>query len=202
MVLWPASPYAVLDFDGVHADEAWQSTNIDLPETALNRTRSGGKHLYFRMPDEVPELKRKVRIVKAACDCTDTEGKPKRCGVDLLIHGYAIIPPTPGYNEDPEHPLEDAVILPGEILSLAAEKPSSESRRTGDATGRVGAGERNVTACSLAGSMRNRGMSIEAIRAALRADNEQRFDPPLKTRKLIMSPNRRASGKPAQSRSI
>ncbi len=179
MVLYPASPFAVLDFDGIHARDAWARTEIELPETARMITRSGGEHLYFRMPDEVPELKRKVRIVKAPCDCRDANGKSKPCGVDLLVHGYAVIPPTPGYTEDAEHPLEDAVILPSEILSLAAEKPKAESRRAGNVTGRVGAGERNTTACSLAGTMRSRGMSIEAIGDALRRDSEQRFDPPL-----------------------
>ena len=81
MVLWPASPYAVLDFDGPHAEAAWQSTNIELPETARNITRSGGQHLYFRMPGEAPELKRNVRLVKASCECA------KICGVDLLVNG-------------------------------------------------------------------------------------------------------------------
>ena len=85
MVLWPASPYAVLDFDGIHAEQAWTATGIELPDTARNYTRSGGKHLYLRMPGgELPELKRKVRLVKAPCDC------PKSCGVDLLIRVLAV----------------------------------------------------------------------------------------------------------------
>jgi putative DNA primase/helicase len=173
MVLWPASPYGVLDFDGPHAEEAWDSTGIELPDTARNYTRSGGKHLYFRMPAEAPELKRKVRLVKAPCDC------PKSCGVDLLLRGYVVLPPTPGYKEDLDHPLENAVLIPPEILALAQEKPKAEKRFTGDATGRVHDGERNVTACSLAGTMRARGMSIEGIRAGLKEDSEKRFDPPL-----------------------
>ncbi len=105
MVLWPACPYAVLDFDGPHADEAWQTANIELPETALTRTPSGGKHLYFRMPAQAPELKREVRVVKASCNCAErlkAEGKkPKSCGVDLLVHGYAVIPPTPAIRKIP-----------------------------------------------------------------------------------------------------
>jgi P4 family phage/plasmid primase-like protien len=184
MVLWPASPYAVLDFDGIHADEAWRSTGIELPETARSTTRSGGKHLFFKMPSEAPAFKRKVRLVKIECDCKGAEGKPKHCGVDLLVHGYAVIPPTPGYREDPDYPLEDAVLIPPEILALAQEKPKPEERITGDANGRVRDGERNSTACSLAGSMRARGMSLEAIRAGLKADNEKRFDPPLDDKEI------------------
>ncbi len=174
MVLWPATPYAVLDFDGIHAEEAWRSTGVVLPDTARNRTRSGGKHLYFRMPQKIDfELKRKVRLVKAQCDC------PKSCGVDLLIHGIAVIPPTPGYSEDPDHPLSDAVTIPDEILDLVRAQRTNESRVTGDTEGRVNDGERHATLVSLAGTMRKRGMSIEAIRAALLADNEVRFNPPV-----------------------
>src|SRR6266478_8358646 len=40
MVLWPASPYGVLDFDGKHAQEAWNSMGTKLPETARNFSRS------------------------------------------------------------------------------------------------------------------------------------------------------------------
>jgi putative DNA primase/helicase len=183
MVLWPASPFAVLDFDGEHAREAWARTEIELPETARMFTRSGGEHLYFRMPAAAPVFKRTVRIVHADCDCRNANGKTKPCGVDLLVRGYAVLPPTPGYTEDPDHPLEDAVLLPAAIIQVALdkqkEKSKTEGRRTGNAAGVVTAGERNVTACSLAGTMRKRGMSVEAIRAALKADNEQRFDPPL-----------------------
>ena len=39
--------------------------------------------------------------------------------------------------------------------------------------------ERNVTLASLAGTMRRRNMSLAAILAALKAENEQRCDPPL-----------------------
>src|SRR5262249_40230516 len=157
----------------------WQTTGIELPETARNATRSGGTHLIFRMPaGEISDFKRKVRLVKAKCDCKDG-GKPKPCGVDLLVYGYAIIPPTPGYVEDPDFPLESAVIIPRALLELATERRTNENRTTGDADGKVRQGERKATACSLAGSVRARGVSIEGIRALLKADNEQRFDPPL-----------------------
>ncbi len=40
-------------------------------------------------------------------------------------------------------------------------------------------GERNATLASLAGAMRRRGASQEAITAALQAENQRRCDPPL-----------------------
>jgi hypothetical protein len=42
ILLYPASPNIVLDFDGPHSDDAWQKTGIKLIETAKSRTRSGG----------------------------------------------------------------------------------------------------------------------------------------------------------------
>jgi len=180
MVLWPASPYAVLDDDGPHAEQAWARLGIERPETAKHRTMHGGTHHFFRMAEvELASLKRKVRLAEIKCDCKDEKGKPHYCGVDLLINGIAVIPPTPGYSEDADHPLESAVTIPAEILALVKAEPNAKPQPTGDENGRVHEGRRNDTACSLAGTMRKRGMSIEAIRVALKADNEKRFDPPL-----------------------
>ena len=137
------------------------------------------------MPEvKLPPLKRKVRLAEIKCDCKDDKGKPHYCGVDLLINGIAVIPPTPGYREDPDWPLESAVPMPPEILALIQKKPTPKERVTGDERGRVHHGQRSVTACSLAGTMRARGMSIEAIAAALKADSEKRFDPPLDDKEI------------------
>ncbi len=181
LVLYPACSLAVLDYDGPHAKAAWESTWIDLPETARNISRSDGDHLFFRMPANAPQgLKRGIRLVEASCDCRDSKHRPKPCGVDFLVNGYVVLPPTPGYREDPEHPLESAAVLPQEVIDLAIEKQKQDKERpTGDIQGQVTQGKRNITACSLAGTMRKRGMSIEAIRAALKADSEARFNPPL-----------------------
>ena len=184
LILWPACNFVVLDFDGKHARDAWHQTAIDLPNTARVITRSGGEHLYFRMPSDPPELKRKVRLVKADCNCLDKDGAFKRCGVDLLIRGYAVLPPTPGYREDPDFPLESAVEIPAEILNLAQKQREGEAGRTGDADGKIRRGEQHNVAISLVGTMRRRGMSEHAMRAALKADSEQRFEPPLTDREI------------------
>jgi hypothetical protein len=181
LVLYPACPLGVLDHDGKHAKEAWRTTGIELPETARNVSRSGYDHLFFRMPDSTPRgLKRGIRLVEASCDCEDSEGNPKPCGVDFLVNGYVVLPPTPGYREDPDRPLESAALLPEAVIELAVQKQKEEKRRpTGGVDGKVNHGQRKVTACSLAGTMRKRGMSLEAIRAALKADSDARFNPPL-----------------------
>ncbi|MCZ6625864.1 MAG: phage/plasmid primase, P4 family, partial [Deltaproteobacteria bacterium] len=176
--MWPGSSYTALDFDGAHAEAAWQATGIELPETAKNHTRSGGFHLIFRMPDGgIPGQKRKIRIVRADCDCKK-DGKPKPCGVDLLVNGFACFPPTPGYREDPDHPLEDAVTLPLDVIEFA-QKHQEKKQQTGKTDGKITQGERNSTLVSMAGTMRARGMSVEAIRAALTAENENCCEPPL-----------------------
>jgi hypothetical protein len=185
IILHPACSLGVLDHDGIHAKEAWQSTGIPLPETARNISRSGYDHLIFTMPPNLPELRRAIRLVEAACDCQGSRGNPKPCGVDFLVNGYVVCPPTPGYREDPDHPLESAVELPQAVLNLAIKKQKDEKQRpTGDADGKVNHGKRKATACSLAGSMRIRGMSIESIRAALKADSEARFNPPLEDNEI------------------
>jgi putative DNA primase/helicase len=179
LILYPSCVFCVLDFDGPHADDAWASTGIKLPPSARIKTRSGGKHLYYRMPADAPQFKRAVRIVKAPCDCK------KSCGVDLLVHGYALIPPSPGYSEDPNHPLESAVEVPIQIIALALKNNTEPPKRTGDVvTGKVSHGERKSVLISLAGTMRARGMSIDAIRAGLQADNLTRFDPPMDERDI------------------
>ena len=186
LLLYPASPFIILDFDGPHAHDAWNTTGIDLDGAARVITRSGGHHFIFRTPDETIELdklKRAIRLLKAACDCKK-DGKPKPCGVDFLIHGYAVAPPTPGYSEDPNHPLEDAATIPQEVLALAQERSKNHEHVTGDVNGRIQDGERKATLVSLAGSMRTRGMSIPSIRAALEVDNEHRCVPPLEPNEI------------------
>ena len=109
--------------------EAWQATGIELPETARNISRSGYDHLFFRMPANTPAgLKRAIRLVEAPCDCKDAAGESKPCGVDFLVNGYVILPPTPGYREDPDHPLESAALMPQAVLELAIK--SKKRRRT------------------------------------------------------------------------
>jgi len=120
LLTYPASDLVVLDFDGVHAESVWNLyTGVALPPTARTRTRSGGSHRVFRMPPASPtlqETKRKIKLVKAeGCGCE------KVCGVDLLVNGYFVAPPTPGYTEDPDSPpLEPGglAVLPLEVFAL------------------------------------------------------------------------------------
>lgn len=147
ILLYPASPYLVLDFDGKHAEQAWRTTGIELTETARSHTRSGGIHLTYKTPLDTAELgtlKHDIRLVKADCDCKGTEGKRKPCGVDLLLRGYSIEAPTPGYSEDADFTIEDAVTIQNEIIQLALTK---QNTKDSDAN----SGERFNTASALKG---------------------------------------------------
>ena len=137
-VLFPASNYIHLDFDGPHAEEALRETGLALPETARIFTRSGYFHLVFKASHlfKNSQLSRKVRLIKAGCHC-EKDGKPHACGVDLLCSGYSIIPPTPGYREDPDRPLEGAVEIPDSLVELAL-NASREKGKTPTKTNMAG----------------------------------------------------------------
>jgi RecA/RadA recombinase len=185
LLTWPGSELIVLDFDGPHAEKLWEEqTGIPLPETATNRTRSGGAHRIFRVPAGTPrpgnstqgtkeDLRRKVRLVSArACGCK------KPCGVDLLLNGYFIVPPTPGYSEDPDHPFEPGRLatIPQAVLDLARRQgapPESRPETPGDGwfaaalRGPIPEGQRNETATKLTGVFLAKGHSVEQALAIL-----------------------------------
>jgi RecA/RadA recombinase/DNA-binding transcriptional ArsR family regulator len=188
--MWPESPLICLDFDGPHAQAAWDATGIVLPETARTRTKSGGRHLFFRVPEGTPSprecgdgdgRRRKVRLVKAACGCR------KPCGVDLLLNGYAVVPPTPGYAEDPDHPLELArmAVLPQPVIALAkgteqrAEKPAEQDWFREAILGPIADGQRNETANKVAFDLFKSGVPRHRVTAILEAWAAAACVPPL-----------------------
>ncbi|MGH7409166.1 MAG: primase C-terminal domain-containing protein, partial [Candidatus Methylomirabilales bacterium] len=179
----------VLDFDGPHAEKTWaEKTGIGLSATATNRTRSGGVHRIYRIPADTPRPdrntiergpRRKVRLaVDPECGCK------KPCGVDLLLNGYFLVPPSPGYTEDPDAPCEPGGIATISLAVLALARTTE--RQNGDGHPQpitpgspISHGERNATLTSLAGSMRRRGMTEAGILAGLLEENAQRCNPPL-----------------------
>jgi archaellum biogenesis ATPase FlaH len=182
LLTWPGSELLVVDLDGPHAAQAWQDEiGIALPETATNHTRSGGIHRVYRVPPgtsrpgtaDGADPRRRVRLAKAVgCGCQ------KPCGVDLLLNGYFIVPPTPGYWEDPDYPLEPRNIatIPQAVLDLARRRahatPHATESPEGDwfATairGPVPEGQRNDTATRLAGLLLAKGHSVEHTQAIL-----------------------------------
>jgi len=93
----------------------------------------------------------------------------KSCGVDFLVYGYAVFPPTPGYSEDPDCPLESAVEIPDAVVELAQARPreggESESVNggfdTASALRGVPAGLRDDNIWRLACKLRSAGVPQE-----------------------------------------
>ncbi len=213
ILTWPAGDLLVIDFDGPHAEAAWRTTAILLPETSKNRTRSGGTHLIYNIPPGTPypgqgngtDIRRKVRLVKASCDCKAPDGTPKPCGVDLLLNGYFVAPPTPGYAEDPDHPFDPAArtVIPQEVLQLARQsepRSSAQGPRTEDpswfseALRGVPQGTRDDTCTRLAGYLIGAGLNPAATEAILLESFARNCQPPLDAatvRKVVQSIHRK-----------
>lgn len=167
----------VLDLDGEEGKQAvleLQKEHGELPETTAARTGGRGFHLFFRMPED-----RDVR---------NSVGKVAE-GVDVRgTGGYVVLPPSRhpsgtryewvkgrSPNETPAAPAPDW-LLDLVTASVSENGRPSPAEKLPDT---IPAGQRNDTLASLAGSMRRRGASREAMRAALHAENMGRCDPPL-----------------------
>src|SRR5262245_5333233 len=167
-VLYPACNYIHLDFDGEHSEKAWSMTGIVLPETARFRTQSGSFHLVFTASQFLKNakgLKRAVRIVESDCGC--------HCGVDFLMHGYAIVPPSPGYRKIV--PLERAVPIPDDVVRLVMEKRKGSP----ELTGVIPQGKRDVTLLRIGGRYRRQGMGYHELVEKLSEVNQSRCRPSL-----------------------
>ncbi len=195
----PGSELVVLDFDGPHATTAWETTGIALPDTAQTQTRSGGHHLIYKVPNGAPtpdgdgngaDLNRRVRLVRAeGCGCA------KPCGVDLLLKGYFIIPPTPGYAESPDFPLETGRVttIPQAVLNLARDQKGSH-QEPGAPTenwvqnalrGPISEGQRNETAARLAGHfLAKLGNHVDEVISLLELWAQTACVPPMDRREL------------------
>ncbi len=178
ILTYPYSPVVALDFDGPHGVSTWEKTGITLPETATNSSASGFPHLFFCPPQSANGLKRAVRLVQEETSCG---WKGKRCGVDLICNGYIVVPPTPGYKEDPDRPFGRFAELPAEVVTLVqkADRTTTTSRTKSPTEAVITHGQRNDTLASLAGTMRRRGMDEAEILAGLLEVNTRRCQPPL-----------------------
>ena len=141
-----------------------------LPDTAEQITGGGGHHFVFKHPG--------VPVPKELCPGIDLKGDG----------GYILVAPSShaSGNEYQWDGIEGAKSLlslagvPPWLLELIAERRNgarAESRRAEG--GKWREGERNNRLTSIAGTMRRRGMTREAIEAGLLTENTGRCDPPL-----------------------
>ena len=172
-----------IDVDPRHG---WDKTLADLdckygklPLTRESRTGGGGRHLVFRISEG--------EIIR------NSAGKLGP-GLDVRGEGgYVVLAPSLPCSGNRYEWLNDAdpALPPNWVIVLLASGDGSQRADTPDQP--IPEGKRNSHLTSLAGSMRRRGMSTEAIEAALLEENRRRCEPPLpenEVRKIAASMER------------
>lgn len=165
-----ASGLVVVDLDvknGAPGMDNWHDFvaehGRELEDTTLVETPSGGMHVYYRANGH------KV-------GSTASKLAP---GIDTRAEGgYVIAGGSPGYEYVDEHGPEVLATLPA-VLSAKLAYAEKSSPLIPEAALSIPEGRRDATLASLAGTMRRRGMSVEAIAAALAAENQAHCKPPL-----------------------
>jgi len=165
----PASGLLVLDIDPRNGgEESWASfilKNGPLPETAEQISGGGGRHIFFKHPD-VP-----LRATLA-------DGIDVKDGGGYVILAPSVHPSGKSYQWDGVEGVK-ALLKPAalpeclKVLLTVPPSPPVPNREPWPE------GERNNRLTSLAGTMRRRGMSRDAIQAALLEENRRRCKPPL-----------------------
>ena len=139
-----------------------------LPQTPVVQTGGGGYHYYFKYPEA------------GLCNSAGKLGD----GLDIRGDGgYVVAPPSihpngtqyrwaKGRSPD-DIPLAP---LPTWVIARLSSTSTIQQPITEDA---IPEGKRHATLLSLGGAMVSKGMSVEAIEAALLAENEKWCEPPL-----------------------
>jgi RecA/RadA recombinase len=168
------SGIVVLDVDHGHGGEDTLLVLMDkygvLPETPISRTGGGGLHYIFQHPD---------------FDISNSAGKIGQ-GLDVRGDGGQICAPPSIHPSGNRYKWDDnfkpsklkPAPMPNWLLELLQEKKTTAPITT-DEQGYYIDGTRNSSLVSLAGTMRRRNMTQEAIYSALQVENKQRCFPPL-----------------------
>lgn len=172
------SGIVVLDVDPRHGgDEALADLEAEhgkLPETVESVTGGGGRHIFFRYPENPPATWK-----KNLCD-----------GVEIkAAGGYIVAPPSLHASgrrycwDVTVHPEEAPIVeVPSWVLEINGQ---DERKAPASAVPEIIApGSRNNTLLSAAGTMRRRGLSAEEILPAIREINQRRCQPPHTEEKL------------------
>jgi putative DNA primase/helicase len=166
----------VIDIDGPSGEELLAA--LSLQPTREAKTRRG-RHLYFDPPLDGARIQRTIKI--------RVDGVKHDFDV-LGDGGYVIAPPSIRSDGKRYRWVKRGRVarLPKSIFRLV-KTSRRDGQRKGDAPRLpdvIGEGERDQLLTSLAGSMRRRGASEEAILAALREENATRVEPPLSDKQL------------------
>lgn len=162
------SGIVVLDIDAGHGGYESLTKLIEahgaLPQTPVSKTGSGGEHIFFRHPG--------VEIRNSA-------GK-LGAGLDVRGDGgYVVAPPSIHPNGNTYEWAVDTELadMPAWMVELLKESPKPENKPA--QAGEVIEGGRNDYLTRMAGAMRRKGFSEDAIFSALIIDNKEKCSPPL-----------------------
>jgi hypothetical protein len=173
------SGLVVIDIDGVEGRASLaglERQGLTLPATLTVTTgrTDGGEHRYYR-----PPVGQDIR--------NDQSGK---IGAHVDVRGtggFVVCPPSVHASGkqycfiDPSAPVAE---LPGWVIERLTVRPPMATATTQASPQAVGKGGRTNMLVSLAGTMQRRGMSLEAIEAALLAENAAKCVPPLPEAKV------------------
>lgn len=161
----------VVDIDGKSGRRLISS--LDLPETREATSGTVRKvHLYFGAPEDGVPVPRTIRL-------KTEDGKKHR--VDILGDGgYVVAPPSihPETGRQYEWTIKRSIAPFPDALRPFLTVPDTK-KTAAPLPDIIDHGDRDVLLTSLAGTMRRRGASPDAILAALREENETRVRPPL-----------------------
>ena len=161
----------VLDFDlkskGLESLKDIEFKYGPLPPTRIHVTGGGGYHYIYRNTN--------------GTNIRNTTQLAGYSGVDIRANGgYIVAPPSPHPSGNDYYFYDLSLIAdaPAWLVKLATTKePTPQGIPGTDAL--IPEGTRNATLTSLAGTMRRKGMSVEAIEAALMVENIKRCNPAL-----------------------
>jgi Bifunctional DNA primase/polymerase, N-terminal/AAA domain/Primase C terminal 1 (PriCT-1) len=156
-----------------------EEINGPLPPTREALTGGGGRHLHFAT--------RNGQKIRSAANVLGP-------GVDVRGEGgYIVVPPSTHLSgrsyeweastvDERRRPavapawLIDALTMPPRAAARPDDAPAGDSK--------IPQGARNDTLARMAGTLRRRGLSADAIAAALKVENAARCDPPLSEREV------------------
>lgn len=179
MATGEASGVVAIDVDGFEGRSSLASLErqgLTLPATLTVTTgrTDGGEHRYYRMPSGAD-----IR--------NDQSGK---IGLHIDVRGtggFVVCPPSVHASGEQYRFIDpDALIaeLPAWVIERLTLRPPTPVATAQARKQAVEKGSRTNTLASLAGTMNKRGMTLEAIQAALLAENAAKCDPPLPEAKV------------------
>jgi hypothetical protein len=170
----PASGIFVLDVDGQQGQQSLrdlEGKGYVLSNTLKVRT-GRGEHIYFEWPPNGTVIRNSAGKLAPRLDIRG-------------VGGYVIVPPSIHPNGtaykcvDEEAPIAPAPEWLLGMLIQPSTAPEPNPATVQPHSEAIPEGQRNTMLMSLAGTMRQRGMTQGAIEAALLAENKKRCVPPL-----------------------